>query len=160
MGAQARRTVADHLFDEAELLLRIGNSPDAVFFLNARGERPADFLFEREHRLHREAADVDVDGAFRGDGVDGRAALDRADREGRLRVLRGLEVGDLCARNADRVNGARRGAEGAVAVAAGALHREAPAMRADGAVKNAAHVRVVDGKEPVDGKSRFVEEVL
>lgn len=88
-----------------------------------------------------------------------RAALDRADREGRPRTFGHLHVRNLGAREAHRVNGARALGEVRPGVAARARDGEAVAVAADGGVEKTPHVGIVDGEEPVD-VVRAVEEVL
>ena len=156
VGAGARRAVPDHFRFEVQHLLRIRHAPDFVFFADGFFKGRADRGLGVEQLLVAEASDVDVAGGGGRNRVDARAALDRADRKGRARRFGHLEVRDLGARKTDRVNGARRFAEGAVAVAARTLHREAPAVRTDRAEQNAADVGVVDSEESVD----FVDGVL
>ena len=156
VGAGARGAVADHFRFEVQRLLRIRHAPDFVFFTDGLFKGGADLGFGVEELPVAKASDVDVAGGGGGDRVHARAALDRADREGRAGRFRYFEVRDLGACKADRVNGARRFAEGAVAVAARPLHREAPTVRTDCAEQNAADVGIVDGQEAVD----FVDGVL
>ena len=104
-------------------------------------------------------AHVDLHPRVGRDRVDGRPAADAADVEGGLRQPRNLDVRDAADGAAERVN--RVGdPEGAVAVAARPLERDAIAQAADRDVRDP-EPRPVNRDEPIDPAFEFlVEEVL
>ena len=96
---------------------------------------------------------------MRGDRVHRRAALDRADRVGGLRIFGEFEVGDLGDRAADGVHGRGNAAVVEPGVPAGAVDGEAPAVRTRGARLHASDRFHVERDEGVD-LARTVKEGL
>ena len=85
-----------------------------------------------------------------GNRVHRCTAFDRTDRKGGLRIFRNLDVGNDIAGAANRMDGARNLAEVGKGVSARTVHGQTPAVRADGAVKDAADIGTVDRDKAVE----------
>ena len=99
--------------------------------------------------LGRIRTHIDRHPRLAGDGVDGGAATDGADRKSGFRIARPPDIGDLCDGAAHRVDRARL-AEIIEAVAARAFEGDLITPAAAGLIDNPVNAHLVDRDEAVD----------
>ena len=159
VGAHPGGSVPDRFLHKAQAKRFIRDAPEFVFFANAFFKGFENLSFEGEELFVAHASHVDFDRSARGNRIDGRTALDGADRVGRLGLRRDAEIRHLGAGAADGVNGRGHLPEIGVGVTARPFDREAPAVRPRRAAEHAAHVGRIDRDEAVDA-ARAVKERL